>query len=145
LGRHGRHQQRRRTDRHWLAPARTGGDRRAHAEHQHVLNDLLTLGRPNHPPRPWLGLYATQVDDRVVVVGLADNGPAAKAHLRTGDIVLTVGGNEVRGHADFFRRVWSLGKAGVEVPLSVYRDGRTLEVRVPSSDRARFLKAPRMH
>jgi S1-C subfamily serine protease len=110
-----------------------------------ILNDLLTLGRPNHPPRPWLGLYATQVEDRVVVVGLADNGPAAKAHLRTGDIVLTVGGNEVRGHADFFRRVWSLGKAGVEVPLSVYRDGRTLEVRVPSGDRARFLKAPRMH
>jgi S1-C subfamily serine protease len=110
-----------------------------------ILNDLLTLGRPNHPPRPWLGLYATQVEDRVVVVGLANNGPAAKAHLRTGDIVLTVGGNEVRGHADFFRRVWSLGKAGVEVPLSVYRDGRTLEVRVPSGDRARFLKAPRMH
>src|SRR3954470_2294890 len=31
-----------------------------------ILDDLLTLGRPNRPPRPWLGLYATEVEDRVV-------------------------------------------------------------------------------
>ena len=35
-----------------------------------ILDDLLTLGRRNNPPRPWLGLYATEVDDRIVVVGL---------------------------------------------------------------------------
>ncbi len=29
-----------------------------------ILDDLLTLGRRNRPPRPWLGLYATEVDDR---------------------------------------------------------------------------------
>jgi S1-C subfamily serine protease len=110
-----------------------------------ILNDLLTLGRPNHPPRPWLGLYATEVEDRVVVVGLASGGPAQRANLRTGDIVLSVGGSEVRGHADFFRRVWSMGQAGVEVPLAIYRDGRTLELKVPSGDRSRFLKAPRLH
>jgi hypothetical protein len=31
------------------------------------------------------------------------------------------------------------------VPLTVYRDGRTFEVRVESSDRGRFLKAPSLH
>jgi S1-C subfamily serine protease len=68
-----------------------------------------------------------------------------RAPLHTGDIVLAVAGNEVSDLASFFRRVWSLGKAGVEVPLTVYRDGRTFEVRVASGDRNRFLKGPSLH
>src|SRR6202163_1559317 len=49
-----------------------------------ILDDMLTLGRPNAPVRPWLGLYATEVEDRVVIMGLANRGPAEKADLRTG-------------------------------------------------------------
>ena len=52
---------------------------------------------------------------------------------------------EARGLGDFYRRVWSLGEAGVEVPLSIYRDGRAVELRVASADRNRFLRAPRVH
>jgi hypothetical protein len=33
----------------------------------------------------------------------------------------------------------------VQVPLTIYRDGRTFEQPVASSDRSRFLKAPRLH
>src|SRR3954464_3954457 len=110
-----------------------------------ILDDLLTLGQRNRPPRPGLGLYATEVDDRVVVVGLASRGPARKAELRTGDVVLAVGGTEVSDLAGLFRRIWSLGNAGVEVPLTVYRDGRTFELKVPSADRRKFLKSPRLH
>ena len=66
---------------------------------------------------------------------MSTSGPARRANLRTGDIVLAVAGDEVSDLAGFFRRVWSLGKAGVEVPLTVYRDGRTFEVRVASGDR----------
>jgi S1-C subfamily serine protease len=110
-----------------------------------ILDDLLTLGRRNRPPRPWLGLYATEVNDRIVVVGLASRGPARKAELRTGDVVLAVGGTEVSDLAGLFRRIWSLGNAGVEVPLTVYRDGRTFDLKVPSADRRKFLKAPRLH
>src|SRR5262244_1453338 len=110
-----------------------------------ILDDLLTLGRRNRPARPWLGLYATEVNNRVVVVGLSNRGPARKADLRTGDVVLEVGGSEVKDLAGLFRRIWSLGNAGVEVPMKIYRDGRTIEVRVPSADRSRFLKGPRLH
>jgi S1-C subfamily serine protease len=45
----------------------------------------------------------------------------------------------------FYRKVWALGQAGVEVPLTLYRDGVTFDVRVNSSDRAKFLKGPRLH
>jgi hypothetical protein len=33
----------------------------------------------------------------------------------------------------------------VEVPLTVYREGQSLELRVESADRRRFLKTPRLH
>jgi S1-C subfamily serine protease len=110
-----------------------------------ILEDLLTLGRPNHPPRPWLGLNATEIDDKVVVARVSNGGPARRANLRTGDVVLAVAGSKIEDLAGFFRKVWSLGKAGVEVPLTIYRDGRTLEARVTSGDRNRFLKGPSLH
>jgi S1-C subfamily serine protease len=110
-----------------------------------ILEDLLTIGRPNRPPRPWLGLFAAEMEDRIVIVGLANGGPAQHANVQTGDIVLAVAGEEVRDLISLFRRIWSLGAAGVEVPLLIYRDGRTLTLRVRSGDRYRFLKGPSLH
>jgi S1-C subfamily serine protease len=107
-----------------------------------ILDEMLTMGRANRPARPWLGLYATEIEDRIVVAGLAGRGPAQKANLKTGDIVLAVAGNEVSGLAEFYRRIWSLGEAGVEVPLLLYREGRTVELRVASTDRNLLLKRP---
>ena len=110
-----------------------------------ILDDLLRYGRPNRPPRPWLGLYAAKIEDRIVVIGLADRGPAQRAGLRAGDVVRAIGGGEVRSLAGMFRRIWSLGQAGVEIPLILDRDGQTVEQTVASADRSRFFKAPRLH
>jgi S1-C subfamily serine protease len=110
-----------------------------------ILDDLMKTGRRSGPPRPWLGLYATEVEQRLVVVGLADRGPAKKADVRQGDIVLSVAGKEVRDLASFFRRIWAQGQAGVDVPVTIYRDGETMDVRVKSSERNRFLKGPSLH
>jgi S1-C subfamily serine protease len=110
-----------------------------------IVDDLMKFGRRNAPPRPWLGLYATEVDNRLVVVGLADRGPAKKADIRMGDVVLSVAGKEVNDLAGFFRRVWAQGQAGVDVPISLYRDGETMDIRVKSSERNRFLKGPSIH
>ncbi|MCR4283152.1 MAG: S1C family serine protease [Bauldia sp.] len=110
-----------------------------------ILDDMLAIGRPNHPPRPWLGLYATEMDNRVVIAGVAGKGPAARARLQQGDVVLTVGGMKVSGLAGLFRKVWSLGKAGVEVPMTVFRDGHPVDLTVTSGDRNRFLKGPSLH
>jgi S1-C subfamily serine protease len=110
-----------------------------------VLEDILVSGRPNRPPRPWLGLYAAEIEDRVVIVGLAEGGPALRADLRQGDIILAVSGVEVETLLALFRRIWSLGAAGVEVPLTVLRDGETIELRVTSGDRNFYLKKPRLH
>ena len=110
-----------------------------------ILDDLRKFGRVNKPARPWLGVYSTEIEDKVVVVGIAGKGPAARAEIKTGDVVLSVAGQNVSTLAGFYRKVWSLGSAGVEVPLTLYREGVTFDVRVNSSDRAKFLKTPRMH
>jgi S1-C subfamily serine protease len=110
-----------------------------------VLDELLTSGRPNRPARPWLGLYATEMEDKLVVVGLANRGPAQRADVQTGDLILNVAGAPVNNLAGLFRKIWALGEAGVEVPLTIYRDGRTFDVRVASGDRNRFLKTPSLH
>ncbi|HEY6382341.1 MAG TPA: S1C family serine protease [Pseudolabrys sp.] len=110
-----------------------------------VLQDLRKFGRANRPVRPWLGLYSTEIEDKIVVVGIAPKGPAARAEIKTGDVVVAVKGDRVSTLAGFYRKVWALGRAGVEVPLTLYREGVTFDVRVNSSDRAKFLKGPRLH
>lgn len=107
-----------------------------------ILDDLMMTGRPGRPPRPWLGLYASEVENHIVIVGMAQKGPAAKADLRTGDVVVAVGGAEVDNLGDLFRRIWATGSAGVEVPMTISREGRVFEVRVASTDRNRLLKGP---
>jgi S1-C subfamily serine protease len=110
-----------------------------------ILDEMLTLGRARRPPRPWLGFYVTEIEDRVVVMGLAKNGPAQRAGLATGDIILAVAGHDVSDLAGLFRCIWALGEAGVDVPLTLHREGDTFEVSVTSGDRHRFLKTPRLH
>jgi S1-C subfamily serine protease len=110
-----------------------------------IYNDLVKTGSANRPPRPWLGVYCIEVEDRIVIAGLAKGGPAQRAGLQTGDLLLAVATTEVRELAPCFRRIWSLGHAGVEIPLLIWREGDTFEVRVNSGDRDRYLKAPRVH
>ena len=110
-----------------------------------VLDDLRTRGRPDKPPRPWLGVYTAEIEDRIVVVGIVPKGPAARAELKTGDVILSVKGVEVSSSAEFYQQLWALGAAGVDVPLTLYREGDTFDVEVVSSDRARLSKAPRLH
>ncbi len=110
-----------------------------------ILDDLLTLGRARRPPRPWLGLYASEIGSRIVITGISSRGPAADADVRPGDIVIAVNGAEVSSLAGFFRRIWSVGNAGADIPMLVFRDGGTFELHVKSADRNSFLKGPVLH
>jgi S1-C subfamily serine protease len=110
-----------------------------------VLDDLRKFGRVNKPPRPWLGMYTAEIDNKVVVIGIAGKGPAARAELKAGDIILAVNGEKISNHTAFYRKLWALGPAGVDVPVTVYHDGVTFDVVLSSIDRSKLLKAPRLH
>ncbi len=110
-----------------------------------ILDDLVRFGRPNKPPRPWLGLYAVDVDGAVTVSMAVPQGPAAAAGLERADRIVAVADQMVTRAADFFRAVWACGPAGVEVPLAIDRAGERFDVTVPSIDRRSLLIKPRMH
>jgi len=112
---------------------------------QPILDDMLNTGRSARAPRPWLGLYATEMEGHIVVGGLAPGGPAEKAGLKRGDLILEVGGERVTGLAQLFRKIWAAGPAGGEVVLAVSRRGATLHTPIRSADRNDFLKKPRLH
>src|ERR1700676_1797583 len=95
-----------------------------------ILDDIMPFGRPNRPPRPWLGLYAAEVDDAIVVAGLSERGPASKTGLKPGDRILAVRDEPIASLASFWRRVWASGPAGSEVVLQVMRDKETMKVRI---------------
>ena len=110
-----------------------------------ILQDLTTLGRASRPTRPWLGMYTTELEGNLVVSGLADGGPADSAGVTLGDIVVDVAGERVDKLAELFRTIWRQGPAGTEVPLTLARGKKQVQVRVHSRDRGDFLRKPQQH
>ncbi len=109
-----------------------------------ILDDLLARGRVNKPPRPWLGAFAAESNNEVIVMSVAEKGPAERAGLRRGDVISDVRDAEVDGLADFYRKVWESGPAGTELPIRVVREGRETWLRIKSADRDSFLWKPQL-
>ena len=110
-----------------------------------VFDSLLRLGRIDGPPRPWLGMYTAEAEGALVVARLAPGGPAQRAQVKVGDRVVEVAGEPVRGLANLFRRIWALGPAGTDIPLTLAREGDVFRIRIRSADRNDFLKKPHLH
>jgi S1-C subfamily serine protease len=110
-----------------------------------ALPDLIKFGKVDRPPRPWLGLWTAESDNKLVIAGLNDKGPAKRGGLQVGDVVIGIAGSPVTTLGAMYRRIWSLGNAGVTVPFEVLREGRRLEISVASVDRQSRLKGARLH
>jgi S1-C subfamily serine protease len=104
-----------------------------------ILDDLITKGRPQKAPTPWLGINSEEAQGRVFITRVTPGGPAEKGGLKPGDLILSIKGEEVKGLTDFYRKIWAIGNAGVEVPLSVLRGIQIREMTIKSSDRYQFL------
>ena len=105
-----------------------------------ILQALVHSGRSGLPSRPWLGLNTAETEGRVVVTMVTPGSPAEQAGLRRGDIILAVAQQPVAGIAEFYRRVWSTGSAGVSVRLRVLQGDRIRELTVKSVDRNERLR-----
>jgi S1-C subfamily serine protease len=105
-----------------------------------ILADLVKGGRRAGPARPWLGVAADEVQGRLVVTRVSPDGPADRAGVAPGDIILAVGGDSVRTQPEFYKKVWARGGAGAEIPLKVLQGVEIKEVPVVSIDRTEYFK-----
>lgn len=107
-----------------------------------ILKDLIAAGRPQREARPWLGVFSAESSNGVVVMSVADGGPAEQAGLKSGDVISELDGDEVTGLADFYRKLWTKAPAGAEFAMRIVRGGRESWVRVKTADREAFLHKP---
>ncbi len=105
-----------------------------------ILDDMIRSGRRKDAPRPWLGVAAEELQGRLIVSRVSPDSPADAAGIRKGDIILGVGDEAVRSQAEFYRKVWSRGKAGTEIPLKVLQGIDVKDLRVRSIDRVEYFK-----
>lgn len=97
-----------------------------------VLGDFIANGRATTKPRPWLGITSQEIQGKVIVTRVSAEGPAEEAGLKSGDIIVGLGGQPLTGQADFYTRLWKSGDAGVEVSLDVLKGNKVETVKVKS-------------
>jgi serine protease Do len=77
-----------------------------------------------------LARYFHLSEDRgVLVESVEEGGPAAKAGVKAGDVILKLGGTAIRDGEDLRRELGRM-EPGQEVALAVLRDGKPLDLKV---------------
>jgi S1-C subfamily serine protease len=105
-----------------------------------ILGDLLTEGRPAGPGRPWLGMNADDMHGRLMVGRVTPGGPADKAGVKRGDVIIGVNGEATTSLPDFYRKVWSKGGAGAVIGLDVRNSNTMQHFDIQSINRLDHLK-----
>ena len=105
-----------------------------------IMGDLLANGRVSGPGKPWLGVNADETAGRLLVSRVTPESPAEKAGIKRGDVVVGIGGEVTTTLPDFYKKLWSLGAAGVNVPLDVIQGGDSRRIDMPSVHRLDHLK-----
>lgn len=105
-----------------------------------ILGDLLADGRAQRQAKPWLGMISVENLGKIAVARVAPDGPAYKAGVQAGDIVIRVAGKDVATLSELYRSIWDIGNAGTEVPLTVMREGSLHDIVVVSGDRYDYLR-----
>ena len=74
----------------------------------------------------------------IIVSGISENGPAAKAGLQAGDVIISLGQTEINSCKDFSRLIAEM-PAGSEAQLVIWRN-QEIEPIKPDSDGGKILK-----
>jgi len=104
-----------------------------------ILADLISDGRPAMA-HPWLGINTDDVGGHLVVSRVTAGAPAEKAGVRRGDIIVAVNGETPKSLPDLYRKIWSQGDAGADIPLDVLHNHQRLTLQVHSVNRLDLLK-----
>jgi serine protease DegQ len=105
---------------------------------QQVLESIVKEGQVT---RGWIGVepsdlspelaetFGVKSDEGVIITGVLQNGPAALAGIRPGDVITRVGDQRVQNVSELLTKVAAL-KPGKAVNFAVRRQDRTLDVSI---------------
>lgn len=110
-----------------------------------IFETMVATGRAGRPTRPWLGMHTAEAGERLIVTGVSPDGPADRAGIEPGDIVLSADGAAVTDLAHMYRTIWDAGPAGCEIRFAMLRDDDVLSIRVRTTDRYSVMNLPRRH
>jgi S1-C subfamily serine protease len=110
-----------------------------------VVDAILELG---HVPRPFLGLamqpiaipeparelFPGGVDETLLLTHVEPKGPAARAGVMVGDVIVSFNGKPVHGVSEILHLLRAL-RIGDTISLSVLRGGARLDLTVSVADR----------
>jgi serine protease Do len=105
-------------------------------------SEFLRYGRVvSRPRRAWLGVFASAIEEGVVVAGLVPDGPGERAGLREGDLIVSLNAHEVGSRRDLYLSLWK-HEPGERLTLEVMRDNRLRRLEITGGDRAHFFRQP---
>jgi serine protease Do len=111
-----------------------------------VKNIVAQLRDFGHPRRGWLGVRIQQVTPEIaeslglkepggaMVAGVNDDGPADKAKIRNGDIILKFNGQDVKDMSAL-PRIVADSEVGKQVPVVIWRDGKEMTVQATLAEK----------
>jgi S1-C subfamily serine protease len=105
-----------------------------------VIGDFIANGRSTAKPRPWIGINTQEVQGNLIVTRVSPESPADDAGLKAGDIIVGIGGDRLKGQADFYTKLWATGNAGIEISIDVLKGNRVENFRVKSINRERYFR-----
>jgi len=100
-----------------------------------ILGDLIADGRISSLGHPWLGVTTEDIQGRLLVSAVTPGGPAEKAGVQRGSIIVGVAGEKATSLADFYRKVWARGTAGAVVPIDIQQNNQVRRVDITSMNR----------
>src|SRR5262249_21750276 len=89
--------------------------------------------------RAWVGFFPQAFDGGVIITGVVDGGPADRAGITRGDLVLSLDGVTVSSLRELYTALWRKAP-GETIGLQVLRDSAIRVVEVTAGDRDEFYK-----
>jgi S1-C subfamily serine protease len=105
-----------------------------------ILGDLIASGRVSGPAKPWLGVNTNDIGGQLIVTRVSPEGPADKSGVRHGAVIVGVNGEKIATLPEFYRKLWSMGAAGVNVSIEVRQGGEVRKFDIKTMDRLDYFR-----